>query len=85
MNKTTIPARRIYRWSAYAWTTLVLVHLAFNLFTWWNLPPSDEVYANELGFQIIAFAVVNLPYWLGGLIAVFLLEFVMFGRKPRNS
>lgn len=85
MSKRMIPTQRIYRWSAYAWATLVLAHLAFNLFTWSNLPPSDEVYANGVGFQIIAFALVSLPYWLGGLLVVLLLEFAVFGRKPSNT
>jgi hypothetical protein len=85
MNKKVIPAQCIYRWSVYAWATLVLAHLTFNLFNWWKLPPSDEVYSNGVGFQIIAFALVSLPYWLGGLLAVLLLEFAVFGRKSRKT
>lgn len=74
-------SQRIYKWSVCAWATFVLVHLAFNLLTWWNIPPSDEVYTNGVGFQIIAFTVVSLPYWLGALLVVLLLEFAVFGRK----
>ncbi|MEO6292947.1 MAG: hypothetical protein ABIO88_10060 [Burkholderiaceae bacterium] len=84
MNKKLIPAQRIYRWSTYAWATLVLAHLAINLVNWWKLPPSDEVYANGVGFQMIAFALDILPYWFGGLFIVLLLEFVVFGRKSRR-
>lgn len=80
-----IPSQRIYRWSVYAWATLVLAHLAFNLVSWWTLPPTDEIYANGVGFQMIAFALVNLPYWLGGLFVVLLLEFAVFGRKSPNT
>ena len=80
-----ISTQRIYQWSACAWATFVLAHLAFNLFTWSNLPPSDEVYTNGVGFQIIAFALVSLPYWLGALLVVLLLEFAVFGRKARST
>jgi len=85
MNNKTIPSHRLYRWSAYAWVIFVLVHLAINLRAWWSLPLSDEVYANEIGFQIVAFALVSLPYWLGGLVVVLLLEFAVFGRKPPST
>ncbi|NKI97797.1 ankyrin repeat domain-containing protein [Rhizobacter sp. SG703] len=45
----------------------------------------DEVYTQLLLFQIASFALILLPYWLGGLLLAVLIEFVIFGRKARGS
>jgi uncharacterized membrane protein len=84
MNMKTISAQRVYSWTTYIFVALLLTHLSFRLVSWSNLPPSDEVYTNDLSFQLIVFALTMLPYWIGGLLIVLIAEFVILGRKPKH-
>ena len=44
-------------------------------------PPTDEVYTQALPFQIASFAFSSLPYWIGALLIILIIEFATFGRK----
>lgn len=73
----------IYRWTAIGWLACVVVHMAWSVFQLRNQPPTDEVYAQTLPFQVASFAFTSLPYWLGVLLVVLIVEFAIFGRKAR--
>jgi hypothetical protein len=77
----SIDARRIYKWTLFAWALGVILHFTWHLLRIFNGPPSSEVYANTIGFQLAAYALTQLPYWLLGLIGVLVIEFVLFGRR----
>lgn len=81
MKRSSVRRRLIYGVTTLLWCALVLIHLTSALLEWSGTPPADEVYANDIGFQIIAFVLTTLPYWLLGLLAVLLIEFMIVGRK----
>jgi len=58
-------------------------HLIWSVLQQRNQPPTDEVYTQALSFQIASFAFTSLPYWLGALLVVLVIEFATFGRKAR--
>jgi len=74
--------QRIYWWTLIAWSGGVLAHLFWYLLQMRDQPPTEEVYAQMLPFQLAAFALTKLAYWIGGLLLVLVLEFAAFGR-PR--
>jgi hypothetical protein len=78
--------QRIYWWTLIAWLVGVLIHLVWYVLQMRDQPPTDEVYTRLLSFQAVAFALTTLPYWLGALLLVLILEFAIFGRaKGRDS
>jgi hypothetical protein len=69
----------IYTASSLFWLLLVSVH-----FGWYILsaqPSSDELYSNSFGFQIVAFSLLKLPYWVMGLVVILLTEFFALRRR----
>jgi uncharacterized membrane protein len=84
MNRPAFLARRIYRLTVEGWLVLVMIHLVFRISAFMSAEPTDEVYANSIAFQLLAFCLTALPYWLMFLLAVLLAEFATFGRlrKP---
>lgn len=74
--------QEIYWWTLSLWVVAVVCHLAWFVVEGTS-PQTDEAYARSLIFQTVAFAFFRFPYWLGGLIAVLVLEFAIFGRKDR--
>lgn len=74
-----------YMLTAITWGAFILIHLIYNLIAWSKLPPSDEVYANGVGFQIISFALNTFPYWLIGLLLLLLVEFSLIGQHKRHE
>jgi len=74
--------QEIYWWTLGLWVIAVACHLAWFVVEGTS-PQTDETYARGLVFQAVAFAFFRLPYWLGGLIAVLVLEFAIFGKKDR--
>lgn len=72
--------QRVYRWTLGLWFAGVVAHWTRHMVLAMERPATDEVYAQTLWFQIAAFAVTSLPYWVGGLLVVLLIEFVEFGR-----
>jgi hypothetical protein len=77
--------QRIYRWTLLVWGVLVVIHLSWYLVRVFQAPPSTEIYANRLEFQVIAFGLTQFPYWLLALIFLLLLEFLIFGRARSGS
>lgn len=64
-----------------AWLVGMITHLICAVLLQRNQPPTDEVYTRMLSFQIASFALTSLPYWLGALLAILVIEFVIFRRK----
>jgi hypothetical protein len=73
--------RRVYRWTLGLWCALVAAHLAKYLHDVFSSPPSPDLYANALGFQLIAFGLTQLSYWIVALIVLLLLEFLLLRRR----
>ena len=73
--------QNIYRWTAIVWFVCVVAHLIWSVLQQRNQPPTDEVYTHALPFQIASFALTSLPYWLGALLIILIIEFATFGRK----
>lgn len=71
----------IYWGTLIVWGLLLLGHLGWYLRGAFNSLPTDEVYANSLGFQLIAFGLTRLHYWLAGIVVVLLVEFFVFRRR----
>ena len=76
--------QRFYRWTVVLWCASVAVHAAKYLHDVFNTRPSNELYANTLGFQLVAFGLTQLPYWIIGLAVLLLIEFVVLGRINRK-
>ncbi len=77
--------QRIYRWTLIAWSVGLLAHLVWYVLQMCEQPPTDEVYTRMLSFQVMAFALTKLPYWIGALLLVLVLEFAAFGRIKRQG
>lgn len=75
--------QNIYQWTAIAWLAGMSAHFIGSILPHRYRPPTDEVYAQFLSFQIASFALTLLPYWIGGLLLALFIEFVIFGRKTR--
>jgi uncharacterized membrane protein len=78
--------RRVYRWTTIGWFVLTLIHFGVYLAAFFRAGPTDEVYANSIGFQVLAFCLTVLPYWLLLLLIVLIIEFATVGRlrKPKE-
>jgi hypothetical protein len=72
--------QRIYWWTLIACLVAALVHLVWYVLEMRAQPPTEEVYTRMLSFQVAAFALTRLPYWLGILLVALVLEFAAFGR-----
>jgi len=46
--------------------------------------PDVDAYARGWGFQLLAFAVFRLPFWVVGLLAVVSAEVVMLKPSPQK-
>lgn len=68
----------IYTASLLFWLLSVSVHFSWHLFLG---EPSDELYSNSLVFQVVAFSLTKLPYWITGLVALLLAEFFVLRRR----
>jgi NADH:ubiquinone oxidoreductase subunit K len=71
----------VYLVTLVAWSLLVIGHLGLYLRQAFSALPTDEVYANSVGFQLVAFGLTRFPYWLVGIVAVLLVEFFIFRRR----
>lgn len=73
--------QNVYRWTAIAWLVGMIGHLIWAVLQLRNQPPTDEIYTQMLSFQIASFTLTSLPYWLGALLIILVIEFAIFGRK----
>jgi len=71
----------VYRWTAIACLVGMITHLICAVLLQRNQRPTDEVYTRMLSFQIANFALTSLPFWLGALLVILVIEFVIFGAK----
>lgn len=71
----------VYFVTLFAWSLMTIGHLWLYLRQAFSALPTDEVYANSVGFQLVAFGLTRLPYWLVGIVAVLLVEFFIFRRR----
>lgn len=76
--------QRIYLATALLWLVAVAAYGVWHVYSVLSGPPGPDVYANRVGFQIIAYVLVWLPRFLPVLVGVLLVEFVLFGRKTRS-
>lgn len=76
-----VTPKKIY-WISFAfWLLSMLIHLACYLSRAIVAMPTDEIYANSLTFQVVAFGITKLPFWLLGLAPLLLLESFLFRRR----
>jgi hypothetical protein len=73
--------QQVYWATVAVWAVFVAGHMAWYVQGAFATLPTDEVYANGLGFQLVAFGLTRLPFWLLGLVALLLAEFVLFRRR----
>jgi hypothetical protein len=71
----------IYLATLAIWGALVIGHLAWHLRQAFGAMPTDEVYANSIAFQLVAFALTRFPYWLVCLVGLLLAEFFFVRRR----
>ena len=58
------------------WAVLVGIDAAWYLARALRQLPTDEVYANSISFQLIAYGLTRLPFWVLGLFFVILAELI---------
>ena len=70
--------------------TVLLLTVAAGLHCWYYvatilpLPPEEEVYANTVGFQVMAWALVRLPFWILLCIVFTSFEVILLRRNARG-
>lgn len=80
-----LKAQHIYLATSILWVLALLIHGSLHIYSTLSGPPDSDLYANSLGFQVIAYLFVWLPRFLGVLVVVLLLEFAIFGRKMHSG
>lgn len=78
-------AQKVYGRTLLSWVALVLIHLGIYLAAFLQAAPTDEIYANSISFQIVAFCLTVLPYWVLLLLVVLIAEFAIVGRASRSK
>ena len=73
--------QRIYLGTVLFWLVALIAHAGWHIWIILSDQPSPDLYANSLGFQVIAYALFWLPYFLVALFCLLLVEFMVFGRK----
>jgi len=76
--------RLIYGLTLSVWIFLVIGDFGWYLFRAYKLLPTDEIYANGIGFQVLAFGLTRFLYWIAGILAIILVEFFIFRRRSRG-
>ena len=74
-------AQDVYRWTVGIWGLLLVMHLGWYFWGLVDARPSAEVYANTFSFQLAAFLLTRLPYWVVAIVVLLLCEFALFGRR----
>lgn len=74
-------SQKIYRFTFFIWLTAVVFHAISHLIKVFKFLPSDEVYANSIGFQFVAYFLTILPFWILVLILILLIEYFIFRKK----
>ncbi len=79
----TVRPQVVYLWTALAWLAGFSAHAATYVVGVLSLPPTDEVYAASVPFQLTAFVYSWGGLWLGGILVALLIEFVTLGRRRK--
>ncbi|EIL87728.1 hypothetical protein, partial [Rhodanobacter sp. 115] len=85
MRKSLRKPQTIYSATTVLWLIGMLAHCTWRTYAALSGPPSPDLYANHLSFQLVTFLVFLAPAWLIGLLVVLVVEFAVFGRKPNHS
>ena len=85
MDKPLRSPQVIYTATTALWGIGLLVHCAWRTFAALSGPPSPDLYANHISFQLVTFLLVWVPAWLLGLLLLLIGEFAIFGRRPNPS
>ena len=75
--------QHIYVATVLAWGAVVGADAAIYFTHVLGSPSSEEVYANGVNFQLMAYALTRGSYFVFGLFCVLLVEFIILGRKHR--
>ena len=67
------------------WTIGVGCHASYYVHSVLSGPPSPDLYANGVGFQLVAFALARLPVWLLSLVLLLVAEFWILGRSATRE
>ena len=71
---------RIFLGTVILWAIGVGCHASYYVHSVLSGPPSPDLYANSVGFQLVAFALLRLPVWLLSLVLLLVVEFSILGR-----
>jgi hypothetical protein len=71
----------VMKYSLLLWASCLVCHLAVYFYLWSQAPLDTDVYVNTVGFQLIVFTPIRLPYWLAGLIVLLSIEFLLVPPK----
>ena len=85
MRKSLRKPQAIYSATASLWFIDLLAHCVWRTHAALSGPPSPDLCANHLSFQLVTFLVFWVPAWLIGLLVILVVEFAIFGRKPNHS
>lgn len=84
MHKSLRKPQTIYTATTVLWLIGMLAHCVWRTHAALSGPPSLDLYANHVSFQIVMFIVFWVPVWLIGLFMILVGEFTIFGRKPNH-
>ncbi len=85
MRNTLRKPQTIYTATTCLWLVGMLAHCVWRTHAALSGPPSPDLYANHVSFQLVTFLVFWMPAWLIGLLLILVGEFAVFGRKPNQS
>lgn len=74
-------AQKFYEMTFLMWLIIVVGHAFVHLIDIFNLPPSKDLYANSIEFQIISYTLTILPIWIIILIIILFIEFFIFRKN----
>jgi hypothetical protein len=85
MRKVLHFPQNLYAATAALWAIGLVSHCAWRTYSVLSGPPSPDLYANHISFQLVSFLLFFAPLWLLGLLLILIGEFAIFGRKPNSS
>ena len=78
-------AYRIYLATVLLWLAAVVAYGVWHIYAVLSGPPDSDLYANSIGFQVVAYMLIWAPRFLGALLCILLIEFVLLGRKTQSK
>ena len=80
LGAVTRNPQQVFRASVAVWAVFMAGHLVWCLWRAFVALPTDEVYSNGVGFQLVAFGLTRLLFLLLGLVVLLLAELFLFRR-----